>query len=211
MTIISFSKYLLPTLALAMTPLALADEVPSDQVTVRDITYNGSGCPLGTVAENISPDNKAFTLTFSEFVAEAGPGISTSFGRRNCQLTIDLNVPQGWQFSLGSFDYRGYVFLDEYVQAVHATSYYFQGSGFTGRFSRTMDGELDLDYTYSDLIPIESLVWSSCSASRALNVNASIRVTNTDKANFPNAVGLITNDSIDGLITYLYGIRWRRC
>ena len=107
-----------------MAPVASADPVEAPnpgEVYIQDITYNGSGCPIGTVAENVSDDNQAFTLTFSDYIAEAGPGVSIRDGRRNCQVTLDLHVPQGWQFSLASFDYRGYVFLDEGMQAVHST------------------------------------------------------------------------------------------
>ena len=170
-----------------------------------------SGCPSGTVLENISPDNKAFTITFSEYIAEAGPRISPRDGRRNCQVIVDLNVPQGWQYSLATFDYRGYVLLDEGMQAIHATAYYFQGSEYTGYFSSLMRGFLDDNYTFRDQIPIESLVWSSCTAVRSLNINTEIRVRNTDKTLYPNAQGLITNDSIDGQITHKFGIRWKRC
>ena len=140
-----------------------------------------------------------------------GPGVSIRDGRRNCQVTLDLHVPQGWQFSLASFDYRGYVFLDEGMQAVHSALYYFQGSGFNGRFASIMDGTIDEDYTFRDEVGLESLEWSRCDASRALNINTAIAVKNIDKANFPASQGLITNDSIDGQITHVFGIRWRRC
>ena len=84
---------------------------PSGEITINDINYNGSGCPIGTVAQNVSDDNKAFTVIFSDYIAEAGDGISLRDGRKNCQLTLSLSVPQGWQYSIASFDYRGFAFL----------------------------------------------------------------------------------------------------
>ena len=74
-----------------------------------------------------------------------------------------------------------------------------------------MDGTIDEDYTFRDEVGLESLEWSRCDASRALNINTAIAVKNIDKANFPAPQGLITNDSIDGQITHVFGIRWRRC
>ncbi len=213
MNIMQISKYLMPTVALSVAGLAsaMSPTPPLSEVYIQDITYNGSGCPIGTVAENISPDKTAFTVTFSDYIAEAGPNVDIGDSRRNCQLTLDLHVPQGWQFSLGTFDYRGYVYLDKGMRATHSTSYYFQGRRLTGRFSSVMNGEIDEDYTFTDRIGFTSLVWSDCNASRALNINTGIRVRNTSKSNYPNAEGLITNDSIDGQITHKYGIRWRRC
>ena len=46
-----------------------------DWVRVRSISYAGSGCPAGTVAQNIAPDRLAFTLLFDSYLAEAGPSI----------------------------------------------------------------------------------------------------------------------------------------
>ena len=211
MNVLKISKFLAPVALLAVSAVAQANTPNPREVFIQDIDYNGSGCPLGTVAENISTDAKAFTLTFSDYIAEAGPGISVREGRRNCQVTLSLKVPQGWQYSLGTFDYRGYVFLDSGMQASHNTSYYFQGSGFTGRFSSRMRGASERDYTFRDQFGLDSLVWSSCNATRALNINTSINVRNSNKRRYPDAEGLITNDSIDGTIKHVFGLRWRRC
>lgn len=211
MKVSGLTKVLAPVAIFAMSSVASANTPNPREVYIQDINYNGSGCPLGTVAENVSPDAKAFTLTFSDYIAEAGPGVSIRDGRRNCQVTLSLKVPQGWQYSVGTFDYRGYVFLDRGMRASHNTSYYFQGQGNTGRFASQMSGEIDRDYTFSDSIELGSLVWSSCNASRALNINTAINVRNTNKRRYPDAEGLITNDSIDGEIKHVFGIRWRRC
>lgn len=68
--------------------------VPSEPITIQKIQYNGTGCPLGTVAQNVSDDKQAFTLTFSEFIAESGPGISLAQGRKNCIATVTLGAPR---------------------------------------------------------------------------------------------------------------------
>ena len=49
--------------------VASAADVP-DEVTVRSITYAGSGCPAGSVAQNIAPDFKAMTLLFDNFIVD---------------------------------------------------------------------------------------------------------------------------------------------
>lgn len=179
-----------------------------DTVQIRNIMYNGSGCPIGSVAQNIAPDNKAFTLTFSDYIAEIGPGVPLSAARKNCQLTVDLHFPAGWQFAVATFDYRGYVTLDPRVSATQSSAYYFQGQGQTGRFSSTYAGPIDRDYQFRDTIGLASVVWSPCGASRALNINTQVHLNN--RAN-RNGSGLITTDSIDGQIVHKYGLMWRRC
>ncbi len=177
-------------------------------VQIRNIMYNGSGCPIGSVGQNIAPDFKAFTLTFSDYIAEIGPGIPLSDARKNCQLTLDMYFPQGWQFAIATFDYRGYVSLDRRVQATQSSAYYFQGQGQTGRFSTNFSGPVDRDYQFRDTIGLTSLVWSPCGATRALNINTQVRLNNRSN---PNGSGLITTDSIDGQIIHKYGLQWRRC
>ncbi|SMF18906.1 DUF4360 domain-containing protein [Pseudobacteriovorax antillogorgiicola] len=198
----------LGTVSLAGSASAFA---PAGDVKVKSIQYNGSGCPLGTVSQNISSDKQAFTLTFAEYIAEAGPDFRLSDGRKNCQLTLTLQVPQGWQFSIGSFDYRGFLFADEGMMAEHNTSYYFQGSGFTGRFRERLNGPIYEDYHFRENVGIESLVWSPCGVERALNVNTAISVRNTNKYDFPYSEAVMGTDSIDGQIRQVWGISWRRC
>lgn len=211
----NLAKVLAPA-ALLVSSVSFADIlVPAEPVTIKSIKLNGTGCPMGSVAQNISEDKQAFTLTFSEFVAETGPGLSPSNARKNCVVTATLNVPVGWQYSIGSFYYRGYMGLDEGIVATHSTTYFFEGQGRTGRFQSTKEGPLAEDFIFTDKIGLSSAVmpdtWSDCSKQRALNINTSIRVSNVDSASYPNAQGLITNDSIDGEIKQVFGLTWRRC
>ncbi len=207
----NFAKVLAPAaLLLASNSFAQA-LVPSGPVVIKRISANGTGCPAGTVSTNISDDKQAFTLTFSEFVAEAGPGLASSVGRKNCILTATLGVPVGWQYSVGSFFYRGFMGLDLGIRATHSTSYFFAGVGRQGTFQSTKDGAYSSDYVFSDKVGLASVNWSDCNAERDLNINTSIRVSNTNPALYPNAQGLITNDSIDGEIKQVFGLTWRRC
>lgn len=215
MSIVGNLAKVLAPLSLLVSSVSFAGLVPSEPVTIKSIKVNGTGCPLGTVAQNISEDKQAFTLTFSEFVAEIGPGLSPANARKNCVITATLKVPVGWQYSVGSFNYRGYMGLDEGIRATHSTTYFFEGAGRQGSFSAYREGPFAQDFVFTDKIGLNSAVmpdtWSDCSKERALNINTSIRVMNVDPSVFPYAQGLVTNDSTDGEITQVYGLTWRRC
>jgi len=166
---------------------AFPELTPSEPITIQKIQYNGTGCPLGSVAQNISDDKQAFTLTFSEFFAEAGPDVSLAQGRKNCIATVTLNIPSGWQYSVANFYYRGFMQLDEGIKADHSVDYSFEGQGRTSRFASVTTGPIEEDYVYSDSVGIESNVWSPCGVTRALNLNTKIRVSNSSSTLYPEA------------------------
>ncbi len=195
-----------PLVALALSSSAFADAPP--YARVRSMTYNGTGCPVNSVASNISPDRQAFTAIFSEYVVEVGPGVPFNQKRKNCQLNLDLDFPSGWSYSLFTVDYRGYVALERGVKATQSASYYFQGQGKTATLKTTMTGPIDENFSIRDTLGLEALVWSPCGAQRALNINSQVQADNSRAS---SKHGLITTDSIDGQLKLVYGIKWTRC
>ena len=185
---------------------ALAD-VPS-YVRIVGITYAGSGCPAGTVGNNVSPDFQAFTLLFDQYQALAGPGVSFSQKRKNCQVNVSMDIASGWSYTLFTVDTRGYVSLQPGVRAMEQSSYYFQGQSLTGRQQTIVYGPTDRNYQATDQLTLENQVWSPCGAVRSLNINTEVRVDNSAA---PNNQGMMTVDSIDGHFKLIYGLRWRRC
>ena len=192
-------------LAVTATP-ALADH--PDSVRVRSLTYAGSGCPAGSVAGNVSADAQAFTLLFSSYYAEVGPGVPFREKRKNCQLLIDFDYPRGWSFSIFTVDVRGYVALERGVTGTQQTSFYHQGSANTATLKTVLSGPRDQNYQIRDTLPLESQQWSSCADQRAVNLNTQVKLESGFNS---NRRGLMTVDSIDGAVTLIYGVAWRRC
>jgi hypothetical protein len=183
------------------------DNAPS-YFTISSIVHAGSGCPAGSVAKNIAPDKQAFTLLFDSFYAEVGPGVSIREKRKNCTVNLAFDYPAGWQFALINLQTRGYVSLDQNVNGLQQTSFYFQGDAQTGRFISNYNGAVDRDYVNVDTIPFSNALWSPCASKRSLNINSEVRIDNSRSR---SGQGLLTIDSIDGYVTHLYGVSWRRC
>lgn len=178
-----------------------------DFVRVRSLQFAGSGCPAGSVAGLVSPDVDFFSLSFDNYVAEIGPGIAFSQKRKNCQLALDFEVPQGWSFSLIDVEYRGYVALEAGVKAKQKSSYYFQGQLAQASLQTTIYGPAYEDYDIRDVLGVSALVWSPCGFRRALNINSQVLL---DSSN-PYARGLIALSDIDGAVVHRFGLAWRRC
>lgn len=183
------------------------DEVP-DYVRFQRLIYAGTGCPAGSVAQNISSDKKAFTLLFDAFVAQKAMGLPPAQARKNCQTLIELDYSPGWTFALVGLDVRGYASLDPGVNATQKSTYYYQGQRDQGSFDHSFAGPFAEDYYVSDVIPVDSAIWAPCDVRRPLNVNTQVRI---EPGGNPLGSGLITVDSIDGYVFFEYRMVWRRC
>lgn len=73
--------------------------------------------------------------------------------------------------------------------------------------STNFKGPTNGDYAISDQIPFTSTIWSPCGAALPLNINSQVRLTSTKSG----ASGLLTQDSIDGKVTYVVGVQWQKC
>jgi hypothetical protein len=66
-------------------------------------------------------------LEFDDFVASIGPGVAITESRKNCQLNIDLEYPQRFQYSILSTIYRAYIGIDAGITASQGSTFYFSG------------------------------------------------------------------------------------
>lgn len=174
---------------------------------IEGFTYAGSGCPIGSAAGVISPDQKALTVIFDQFEAQAGPGTSRSANRAFCQLAVDLRFDPGWQVALFDATYRGFADLEAGVQAMHETSYYFSGSPLTsGPLTWNMVGPFTDNFSRTD--SFATTVWSECGTVRPLNIKTNLYVTNRFA---PSRAGVVTNDTTDVQVRIEYALMFRRC
>ncbi len=197
---------LFPDLSEMSAESSLASSPDPREVHIKSISYAGTGCPAGTVANVLSDDAKAFTLLFDSYVAEGGPGIPLSAGRKNCQIAVDMKFPQGWSFTIFQVDYRGYANVDFGAVGTQKTSYYFAGQPKTASMQSNFRGPYTNDYRIRDSLGLAATVWSPCGVNRALNLNTQVRVITSGRQQ-----ALMTLDSVDGQLTHQYGLQWQRC
>jgi uncharacterized protein DUF4360 len=185
----------------------LLDNPPTDQIVIDLVAMAGSGCRPGTADVAVSPDNTAFTAIYSEYLAEAGPGIATTEGRKNCQLNVLVHVPQGFTFAITKVDYRGYGLLQRGATASQRANYYFQGMSQSTFTNHPIVAPLDDNWFASDEVPVAAVVWHPCGELRNLNINTELRIA---KGTSKDA-SFVTMDSTDGSIATTYHFAWSRC
>jgi len=199
-------KLTIASLLVAAAALVAAGPDPRS-VYIESIAYGGTGCPKGTVSQTISGDRTVFTLIFDNYIAELGPGVGITQNRKNCQLTINLKYPQGWQYAVLNTQFRGYSQLDRGVHGQHKSTFYFAGNAQQVSLTKDFYGPAARDYLSDE--KIGTVVWAPCRSTAALNVNSQVRMFN--EGGNPSAQGMMTNDSQDGKFKHIFGFSWRNC
>lgn len=196
--------------AASAEPTDVPTDVPSEQVEVTLNTVNGSGCPSGTTAVAVNTDNTAFTVTYSDYLAMVGVGASPIDFRKNCQLNMTVDVPQGFTYAVASVDYRGYAYLEDGASGLQRAGYYFQGSSDTSYSNHEWEGPYDDNWQATDSTEWAELVWSPCGEQRNFNINTELRVYG-GSSDTSSSTSLMTMDSTDGAVSTVYHLTWERC
>lgn len=183
---------------------------PTDRIVIDLVTVNGSGCPAGTAAVAVSPDNTAFTVTYSSYMALVGVGATTTDWRKNCQLNIVVHVPQGFTYAISQTDYRGFASLASGATAIERANYYFQGQSQTVYASHTLTGPFADDWQTTDNVDVAALVYAPCGVLRNLNINTELRAM-AGTSNTATTTSFIAMDSTDGAINTVYHFAWAEC
>ena len=176
---------------LATSALLLASTASfAETVTLGLPSYGGSGCPTGSASATVSPDGQELSVIFDKFVANNG--------RKNCALTIPVKVPNGFQVSIYTMDYRGYVAPKTTGRLT--TDYFFAGQR-TSPITRVITGEKN--YSERDTVATMANVWSKCGDSVNMRVNAAMAASGKGDA---------TVDSVDVAHAVLvYYLKYRAC
>ncbi|GAA2632787.1 DUF4360 domain-containing protein [Streptomyces vastus] len=196
------------TLPAPQSSSAITDP-PPDKIVIEVATVNGSGCPRGTAAVAVSPDNTAFTVTYSDYLAQVGGGASPTAFRKNCQLNLIVHVPQGFTYAVASADYRGFASLQPGASSTQKASYYFQGSPNTESRTHPFRGPYNDNWQATDTTDWAQLVWAPCGVQRNFNINTELRVNAGTSA--PGSTSFMTMDSTDGDISTIYHLAWKEC
>ncbi|MET9603385.1 DUF4360 domain-containing protein [Streptomyces sp. NPDC006459] len=195
---------------LHLTQAAAAPAVtPPGKVSVEVVNMNGSGCPAGTTAVAVAPDNTAFTVTYSQYTAQSGRDSNPTDFRKNCQIALNVHIPQGYTYAIARADYRGFAHLERGATALQRANYYFAGMSGNTAVDHRLSGPMNNNWQHSDNAAAESLVYAPCGADRLLNINTELRVKSNSAD--PSATSFISMDSTDGSVNTLYHFAWKRC
>jgi len=177
------------------------------EIKIINVTAIGSGCPVGHAYVNVDATGTIFDVAFDEYIVSAGPGTSVSDSRKNCRISINLQFPSGYQFSVIETRFTGYASLSEGQTGTCRAGYTFSGDNTQEVvFQKNILAPYEDNYNMLAGVGIES--FSRCGGTTAiLNVNSEIRIT---PISTPNR-GTMTVDAFDGSIHVIFRTNWRVC
>ena len=171
-----------------------------------EVTANGTGCPAGTWNTAISGDGQTFTATFNSYAAFVSP--ETGFAVKDCLLAIKLKSPEQLTYSVQSFRFSGYAYLQEGVTASQTATFYVQGNpGNSIEARQDLNGPFNSAYNLNAEAELGRKLWSPCSAERSLNVQTRLRLRNGAE----RGTGYINMAAATGQAKLVARISWRRC
>lgn len=202
-------NYLLACSTLLAGTLAQAQSAPVFRIL--DIKTQGRACQPNSVAIDIASDQQAFTVTFSEFVAELNATTNRREEQQSCRLSFDTEHSLGWEYTIIGVIFRGAAYLDAGVQGDQQVRFGTRGKDAISR--------MQLVGPYNDVYQHESQVnpagrkWSGCKGKSSLHrtkdftIDANILL----RSRQDNVQGLFTVDSVDGEVSQTYELAWRPC
>ncbi|MFL5812791.1 MAG: DUF4360 domain-containing protein [Bdellovibrionia bacterium] len=194
---------------LTQVSLAWADD-PVVQLSTP--TYDGTGCPSGTVSATLSPDATALSLIFDKFSVETGKGASNMpVDQKSCTFQVPMTVPAGYAVTVMRVDYRGYHSLPAGSVATFRSSFGFLDGARDHRLGNNLlqlfRGPTDGDFLFSQNATFSE--WSACGGSVQLRLNTALGLQGSPRGE----LATVSIDSADmtGERQLQYVLAWRKC
>ncbi|MEV6237027.1 DUF4360 domain-containing protein [Lentzea sp. NPDC051838] len=170
--------------ALSALGPAGVDEDPAPVLEV--VTVNGSGCKVGDA--DVETDGRTFKIGYHTFLARAGNGSAPTDFRKNCQVALRVNVPQGFTYGLGRTSYEGYTHLQDGATGLNRVNTYIQGMSQTEYVNHPFTGPFSDSWETHYRPDIAAIQWAPCGSPRLININAEVRASigsaDPDRLNF---------------------------
>ncbi|XXT21287.1 DUF4360 domain-containing protein [Sorangium sp. So ce429] len=182
---------------------------PLPDFRIVSISWNGPGCPRnshGTVTYKLAEDKQTFTIYYQDMIVQHKPQDPT-LQYRNCAVGVNLDVPQGWMFAIGTINTRGYVDIPTGVVATATSSYSFAGRPPHLVPHTPVKGPKQGDYVFTDPLAIGSLQ-TECGKDAILNINTRM-VLDTSKN--PNATARVNVENVDIPFRMTFHLHWNKC
>lgn len=199
-----------PASPAAASPLAAAEAAaPPEGAAITSVVANGSGCRQGDGVTASWTDASQLKVTYGKLAASVGGSSGPLDFRRNCQLSVQLEIPDGYAVALSSSTSLLYADVAGGATATHSAIADWGGMPVQNTWSRAVKGPFEDSVASSWNPDPSSLIFSSCDSRRVLSINQMLRVARGTSA--PGVYSAVEFDSSRGGANSVYQLTWKRC
>jgi hypothetical protein len=172
-----------------------------------------SGCPQGSYSVAHAPDGSSLTILFDELLVSAGDPAEQ---RKQCSLSVPLNLPEGYSLGVYRVDYRGFAHLTRGDVAELTVDYNLGPRDNGRRFRRSANGPHDGDFIFTENIGAGLMRRVGCGVEAVLDVSVSLELTRRGGGGGGGGASgeaMAAMDSSDGTAKHglVYYLDLRRC
>jgi hypothetical protein len=207
---------ILTALATSLSPgspasAAVVDPPPTGNVLIDIVAMSGSGCLAGSTQVEVSPDNATFRLWSDNFRVQIGPHAAPIDARKNCQVSLSIQVPPGFVYAIDRVEYGGYAALAPGAIFTQRARYYRTGQVPEQPLrTHSWTGPYENEWQAVDTFSVDDLYFPPCGTNPNFNAVFAIRldVGSSDPATQTSFAAL---DSVDGPYGALYRLQTKSC
>lgn len=183
---------------------AVSDDPPAGSITIKPVTFNGSGCNRSNTTVNVAPDGSAVTFAYAEFEVRA-PGTAAE-ANKDCNILLDITYPRGYTYAVVGHEYRGEAVVESGAAFEHRARYFFQGTADATWERKRYDGPVSESWQASH--KANSVVWAPCRPANVyLHVNSSLKAF----ASASGAKATATMETSDHSVSSKIHLDWKEC
>lgn len=192
------SKLTFVSVAALSIGAASAYASPQPWVSSVKIAGTAAGCEPAEIGAS-SWDN---LVSFDTPYFDLWLGSDNRIERKNCQLTANVEAPEGWTYAVDTIKMSGWAHVGGDVDATTSLSFYTQGNAET--FTAKRDFSDWFRGGYHLVLNVGGHDWVPCGqANRALNINTALLARKSPDSN--GWAYLKANESIE------LKLKWKRC
>lgn len=164
----------------------------ADEIRLGHPAHGGSGCPAGTLAAVLGPDQKTISIQIDDVTAHAGEATGRMIDRKSCSLTIPIHIPAGISIAFSTLTFQGFNHLPTGGSSSLVVNTWFANQSHPS-YSKRFFGALNQEYKIdtSTMTP----VWSPCGGETTLRIQWTLMA----QTNIQKEQSMMTLGKVNGI------------
>jgi hypothetical protein len=199
---------------LILLPISAQSLEKPSSARISNVSLRGNGCDANSTNVVLSPDNGDLSVLFDNYGVEIGQGSVNPGARKiqkDCTITVDFEIPNGWSFAFHYVDYRGFAGLPAGAWGFQRLSYVTSLRQVSSARELTLNGPYNDVYTMRSMQRPERLAWTPCNSSKQrIELYSQLSVNYLPTSN-SSVLAQMALDTADLSMSQNFGVLWRRC